>query len=120
MTTTLPGLTVVHAADTNAVPAFEGLTRRVLAYNERLMLVEHTMEAGSVFPRHNHPHDQLAYLIAGHIRVQCGDDTFFEARAGDSFVLRGGIDHQVVALARSVALDVFTPVREDYLPAAGA
>jgi quercetin dioxygenase-like cupin family protein len=120
MTTMLSGLTVVRAADAKAVPAFDGLTRRVLAYNERLMLVEHTMEAGSVFPRHHHPHDQLAYLIEGHVRVQCGDDTFFEAGAGDSFVLRGGIDHQVVALARSIVLDVFTPVREDYLPGAGA
>ena len=44
----------------------------------------------------------------------CGDYTF-EGRAGDSFVVRGGIEHQVWAIEESVALDIFTPVREDYL-----
>lgn len=106
---------IVRASEPDISRPFDGLTRRVLAYNQRLMLVEHTMEQGSVFPWHQHPHDQLAYLVSGHVRVQCGDTTF-EARAGDSFVLRGGIDHRVVALEQSVALDVFTPVREDYLP----
>lgn len=106
---------VVRGADVSGVPAFEGLARRVLAYNDRLMLAEHIMEAGAVFPRHSHPHEQLAYLVSGHIRVFCGGDEF-EAHAGDSFVVPGGIEHEVWALERSVALDVFTPVREDYLP----
>ena len=107
-------LKIVKAEDASSVPAYENLTRRVLAHNDKLMLVEHTMEEGSVFPRHSHPHEQLAYLVSGHIRVQAGDQTF-EARSGDSFVLRGGVEHQVTALQRSVALDIFTPVREDYL-----
>ena len=110
-----PDLVVVRSEDTMSVPAFENLTRRVLAFNDELMLVEHTMEKGSVFPRHSHPHAQLAYLVSGHIRVTCGDTTF-EAHGGDSFVIRGGIEHQVVALERSVALDLFTPFREDYVP----
>jgi quercetin dioxygenase-like cupin family protein len=93
---------------------FPGLLRRVHAYNERLMLTEHIMEADSVFPRHSHPHEQLAYLISGRIRVTCGERTF-EATAGDSFVVPGGVEHQVVALERSVALDIFTPMRLEYL-----
>jgi len=105
---------IVSGSDAKSVEAFPGLTRRVLAHNENLMLAEHTMEKGSVFPRHSHPHDQLAYLVSGHIRVSAGDQTF-EARPGDSFVLHGGVEHQVWALEKSVALDIFTPLREDYL-----
>jgi quercetin dioxygenase-like cupin family protein len=105
---------IVPASEVQGSEAFPGLTRRVLAHNENLMLTEHTMEKGSVFPRHSHPHDQLAYLVSGHIRVLAGDQEF-EAGPGDSFVLRGGIEHQVWALERSVALDIFTPLREDYL-----
>lgn len=67
-----------------------------------------------MFPRHSHPHNQLAYLVSGHIRVSAGDESF-EAHAGDSFVLHGGVEHQVWALEESVALDIFTPLREDYL-----
>jgi quercetin dioxygenase-like cupin family protein len=109
-----PEIVIVPGSNVNGSEAFPGLLRRVLAYNENLMLTEHTMEAGSEFPRHSHPHDQLAYLVSGHIRVSAGSQVF-EARAGDSFVLRGGVEHQVWALEKSVALDVFTPLREDYL-----
>lgn len=109
-----PVAVVVRGADVGEAPAYPGLTRRVLAHNDRLMLVEHVMEAGSVFPRHSHPHEQLAYLVSGHIRIWCGGEVY-EARAGDSFVVPGGVEHEVTALDRSVALDVFTPAREDYL-----
>lgn len=111
---TFPDLVIVPGSEVKSTEPFPNLTRRVLAYNEKLMLTEHTMEEGSVFPRHSHPHDQLAYLVSGHIRVSAGDE-IFEARAGDSFVLHGGVEHQVWALERSVALDIFTPLREDYL-----
>lgn len=104
----------VRGADVVGAPAFENLTRRVLANNDRLMLVEHVMEAGSVFPLHSHPHEQLAYLVSGHIRVWAGDQEF-EAVAGDSFVVRGGVEHKVHAIEKSVALDIFTPGRDDYL-----
>jgi quercetin dioxygenase-like cupin family protein len=94
-----------------------GLTRRVLAHNESMMLVEHHMQTGWAGARHSHPHDQLVYVISGRLRFSCGADEF-EVAAGDSFILRGGIEHQAWALAPSVVLDVFTPYREDYLPRA--
>jgi quercetin dioxygenase-like cupin family protein len=110
-----PDLVFVNASAVAPARAFDGLTRRVLAHNDRLMLVEHTLEAGTIFPRHSHPHDQLAYLLSGHIRVRCADRTF-DVRGGDSWVVRGGIEHEIVAVERSVGLDVFTPARDDYLP----
>lgn len=109
-----PGLNLVNGAKVKSFHAYEGLTRKVHAFSDTLMLTEHHMAKGSVFPRHSHPHEQLAYLISGHIRVCCGDYTF-EAHGGDSFVVAGGIEHQVWAIEESVALDIFTPVREDYL-----
>jgi quercetin dioxygenase-like cupin family protein len=110
-----PDLVRVLNSDVEPLIAFPNLTRRILAYNDKLMVVEHVMEEGSVFPRHVHPHEQLAYLISGHIQVMVGDYEPFEAKAGDSFVVRGGVEHQVVALKRSIALDVFTPYREDFI-----
>ena len=93
-----------------------GLLRRILANNSKLMLVEHRMEAGWVGTRHSHPHDQLVYVLAGRLEIQCGDAEKFEVRAGDSFVVRGGVEHQAWAFEPSHVLDVFTPTREDYLP----
>jgi quercetin dioxygenase-like cupin family protein len=94
-----------------------GLERRILAHNENMMLVEHRMQVGWAGARHAHPHDQLVYVISGRLRFSCAAETF-EGGAGDSFILRGGVEHQAWALEPSVVLDVFTPYREDYLPRA--
>lgn len=90
-----------------------GLERKVLAYNGNLMLVRHLMEKGWQGARHSHPHDQLVYVISGRIRFTGGPSTF-EAAAGDSFVVPGGVEHQAFALEDSEVLDVFHPHREDY------
>ena len=92
-----------------------GLERRILAHNPKLMLVEHRMQPDWVGARHSHPHDQAVYVISGKLRFMCGEESF-EAAAGDSFVVRGGVPHQAWALEASVVLDAFTPTRDDYLP----
>lgn len=91
-----------------------GLTRRVLAHSERLMLVEHHMTGDWVGTRHAHPHDQLVYVISGRLQFSAAGETF-DVAAGDSLVVRGGIEHQAHALEPSVVLDVFTPYRADYV-----
>jgi len=109
-------LDVVLVRDSSIRPSAPepGLTRRVGAYNERLFLAEHRMEAGWVGTAHSHPHDQMAYVISGRLTVRAGSETF-EVSAGDSFVIRGGVEHQASALEPAVVIDVFTPCREDYL-----
>jgi quercetin dioxygenase-like cupin family protein len=52
-------------------------------------------------------------LIRGHIQFTSGANNF-DARAGDSFVVPGGTEHQACAVEKSEVLDVFTPFREDY------
>lgn len=113
----IPDLVRVSSRDAEAFSPEPKLKRRILANNPNMMLVEHHMELDWAGARHSHPHDQLVYVISGHLKFSCGDEVF-EARSGDSFVLRGGIEHQAWALEPSVVLDVFTPTREDYLPKA--
>jgi enamine deaminase RidA (YjgF/YER057c/UK114 family)/quercetin dioxygenase-like cupin family protein len=106
---------ISRAVATNAFNPEPGLKRHILANNPELMLVEHHAEKGWVGTRHSHPHHQLVYVVSGHLSVDCGGQTF-EVRAGDSFVVDGGVEHQARALEPSVVLDVFTPTRQDYLP----
>lgn len=105
---------IVSYASAKVSKPFPGLTRRVLAHSPKLMLTEHTMEKDSVFPEHKHPHEQLAYLLSGKIIVETGGAKFTVV-AGDSFVVPSDVSHKVTALEHSVALDIFTPAREDYL-----
>jgi quercetin dioxygenase-like cupin family protein len=113
-----PDLMRVRNAESEFFTPEPGLQRRILAHNEHMMLVEHRMEDGWVGARHQHPHDQMVYVVKGRLRFGCGSEVF-EVAAGDSFILRGGIDHQAWALEPCVVLDVFTPYREDYVAMAG-
>lgn len=64
--------------------------------------------------RHSHPHEQLVYVVRGHISV-ASDGSTFKLRGGDSFIVPGGADHEASALEASEVLDVFAPWRKDYL-----
>jgi quercetin dioxygenase-like cupin family protein len=112
--TAYPDFSVAHSADApNSTPE-PGLVRRIGSYNDKLFLAEHRMEKGWVGARHSHPHEQVVYVISGELEVTITGTTF-RVRAGDSFVVRGGVEHQASALADSLVIDVFTPCREDYL-----
>ena len=104
---------VPSTAGTTTSPE-QGLVRRIGAFNDKLLLAEHRMEKGWVGTRHQHPHDQIVYVVSGQLSVTLGSETF-AACTGDSFVVRGGVDHQASALEDSVVVDVFTPCRNDYL-----
>lgn len=91
-----------------------GLTRRVGAYNDKLFVAEHRMAKGWKGAAHSHPHEQAAYVVSGHIRVRVGEERF-ELRGGGSFVVAGGVEHEAEAIEDSIVVDVFTPMRQDYL-----
>lgn len=95
-----------------------GMVRQILAHSPHLMLVRHYFEQGWVGAAHSHPHHQLVYVVSGRIRIVIAGEEFF-AGPGDSIVVDGGLEHQASALEVSEVLDVFTPVREDYLPSIG-
>jgi quercetin dioxygenase-like cupin family protein len=113
-TRTFPDLVVVQY---EAAPESEpepGLIRRIMAYNDKLFLAEHQMVAGWAGSVHSHVHDQVVYVVRGHLRVSCQGKTF-DLRTGDSFVVRGGVEHGASAVDDSVVIDIFTPCRQDYI-----
>jgi len=112
--TEYPDVAWVVGADVHASSPEPGLTRRVGAHNEKLFVVEHRMEGDWVGAAHSHPHEQVVYVVSGRLRVTAGGRTF-EVGQGDSFVVRGGVEHQASAMEPSVVIDVFTPARQDYL-----
>jgi len=52
------------------------------------------------------------------LRLTIGDETF-DTLPGDSWSIPGDVEHGAAVLADAVAIEVFSPVREDYLPADG-
>jgi quercetin dioxygenase-like cupin family protein len=96
-------------------PALEGIERKTLVHGEKTLMTEFRLRKGAVLPRHSHPHEQTGYLVSGRIRLLIGS-TECEAQTGDSWCISGGVEHGAQILEDSVAIEVFSPVRDDYLP----
>jgi quercetin dioxygenase-like cupin family protein len=109
-----PEVVVVTSSQTKQSAPEPGLTRLVGAYNDKLFLAEHRMEKGWIGAAHSHPHEQIVYVISGHLKVICAGKTF-DVKTGDSFLVRGGVEHQASAVEASHVIDVFTPCRNDYV-----
>jgi len=111
------GLVVVRAAEAQSSGSgyLQGVTRQILASNIHLLLAKHLMPAGSHVERHEHPHDQLVYIVSGRLRWSVGEHDAFEIAAGDSLIVSGGIPHECWALEETVSLDIFDPCRADFL-----
>jgi len=96
-------------------PVLKGIKLKTLVYGEKTLLTEFRLNKGSLLPKHSHPHEQTGYLISGRIRLSVGGNKF-EAEPGDSWCIPGDTEHWAEILVDSVAIEVFSPVREDYLP----
>lgn len=87
-------------------------------YGENTLLAEFHLEKGVALPSHSHLHEQTGYLVKGKLVLRV-EDKEFTALPGDSWCVPGNTLHSAVSLEDTIAIEVFSPVREDYLPAAG-
>ncbi|MEO8620207.1 MAG: cupin domain-containing protein [bacterium] len=104
----------VHGADVSWDEAGEGVRRQVLGHGNELMVVRVEFDAGAVGALHHHPHRQATYVAAGQFDVTIGADTS-RLVAGDCFYTAANVVHGVRALENGALIDVFTPVRKDFL-----
>ncbi len=92
-----------------------GIRLKTLVYGEKTLFTEFRMDRGSLLPDHSHPYEQTGYLVSGQMRLTFGDETF-EVTPGDSWCVPENVRHHAEILADVVVIEVFSPVREDYLP----
>lgn len=92
----------------------EGVTRRVLAYTDGLMCVENTFEKGAVGSLHSHPHTQITYVVSGEFAFTIDGEQRI-VRKGDTMLKEHGVIHGCTCLEAGILLDIFTPMREDFV-----
>lgn len=93
-----------------------GVRLKSLVHGAATHLTEVRFIKGALVPEHQHPHEQTGYLISGSLRFfGPGGDTV--VTPGDCWNFASGIPHGAEALEDSVVIEVFSPIREDYLPA---
>ncbi len=103
----------VPSTEGRAVEMLPGVTRRTLGWGDRTLLVEITLRKGALVPPHSHPHEQIGYLMQGRLEFAIGEEKTVVS-AGDGYTVAGGAVHSALALVDSVAVEVFSPVREEY------
>ena len=95
-----------------------GIRMKTLCFGDRTLMVEFRLVAGSVLPTHTHPHEQTGYLTRGRMVLAIGDERY-DAGVGDSWCIPADIDHGAEIIDDSVAIEVFAPVCDEYLPGGG-
>ena len=71
------------------------------------------IKKGSVVPEHHHVHEQITYIIEGHLNMVIGGEPC-PLTAGMYHVIPSHMPHSALAVTDCIVIDTFSPVREDY------
>ena len=106
-------MSVLHWSDV-PVEQLNPLVGRQMAHTEAMTVARIILAQGALVPRHAHPNEQITNVLSGRLRFVLGDEEQIVG-AGATVLIPGNVPHEVEALEDSVALDVFSPVRDDWV-----
>jgi quercetin dioxygenase-like cupin family protein len=91
-----------------------GIRRQTVTHGKMMYQMMAELEAGSIMPAHQHPQEQITYLLSGRMKLIV-EGTPHELKAGDSFYLASNVPHGVETIEQTRVLDTFSPPRDEYL-----
>jgi quercetin dioxygenase-like cupin family protein len=101
--------------DTGFRDTLPGIMQKTLVFGKNTLMTEFRLDKGAELPQHTHPHEQTRYLISGHMTLRI-ENAKADIRPGDSGNIPAHAGHSAAIHEDSVAIEVFYPVREEYLP----
>lgn len=104
----------LHRWDEIALDKVTEMLSRKVVTGEREMLVQAYLKRGCLVPLHAHKSEQMTYVLQGALRfLVAGED--ITVRDGEVIHIPSGVEHQAEALEDTFELDVFSPVRQEWL-----
>jgi unsaturated pyranuronate lyase len=94
--------------------ALTGSIGRRYVTADRVTVARFELKQGGVVPRHAHDNEQVSCVLSGSLLFTF-DDREVTVGAGEVMQIPGGIPHEVTVLADTVVIDVFSPVRQDWI-----
>ncbi len=91
-----------------------GIRRKIMAYNEQLMLVKVEFQQGAIGALHEHYHSQISHVESGVFEITI-DGEKKVLKAGDAYYIPPHVVHGALCLEPGVLIDVFSPHREDFI-----
>ena len=92
----------------------DGISIKTISYGEKSLIVEFLLKKDASLPEHKHINEQTGYLVKGSIRLFI-DGKSQVLHLGDSWTILSNVKHNAEILEDSVAIEVFSPRREDYI-----
>ncbi|MFA9391004.1 MAG: cupin domain-containing protein [Prolixibacteraceae bacterium] len=94
-----------------------GVSRKFLGYDNQIMMVQVKFEKGALGSAHQHFHTQATYCAAGKFEFTIDGEVKI-VQGGDGVYIAPNLLHSALCLEAGILIDVFSPVREDFLSGA--
>jgi quercetin dioxygenase-like cupin family protein len=104
----------LHRWDEIALEKITEMISQKIVAGEREMLAQIYMKRGALVPMHAHESEQMTYILQGALRFVVGGEEVI-VREGEVLHIPANVPHQAEALDDTLELDVFSPVRKDWL-----
>lgn len=104
----------LHDDDVDWLDLGGGVKRKILCWDESVMLVRVVFETGGIGAPHQHPHIQCTLVASGKFEMTIGGEKRVLS-AGDSFIVPTNVVHSALCLEAGELVDTFTPMRADFV-----
>jgi quercetin dioxygenase-like cupin family protein len=104
----------LHRWDEIALEKITEMVSQKIVTGDREMLAQTYLKRGALVPLHAHASEQMTYVLQGALRFLVEGEEVV-VREGEVIHIPSGVPHQAEALEDTFELDVFSPVREDWI-----
>lgn len=110
----MPATVQLHRWDEIALEKVTEMISRKIITGEREMIAQIYLKRGCIVPLHSHEAEQITYVLTGSMKFLIGDDEI-TVREGEVLVIPSWLPHQAEALEDTFEMDIFSPIRHDWL-----
>jgi quercetin dioxygenase-like cupin family protein len=104
----------LHRWDEIALEKVTEMMSQKIITGEREMIAQIYLKRGALIPRHSHESEQMTYILQGALRFLVGSEEV-TVREGEVLHIPANVAHQAEALEDTFELDIFSPIRADWL-----
>jgi quercetin dioxygenase-like cupin family protein len=108
-----PGGSVIGWGELELDKVTELISRKLIA-GDRQMVSQVYLKRGALVPLHRHESEQMTYVLDGLLKVRVAGEEVI-VRDGEVIRIPSGVPHQAEALADTFELDLFSPIRGDWV-----
>ena len=107
----------LHRWDEIALEKVTEMISRKIVSGEREMLAQIYLKRGALIPIHTHDSEQMTYILQGALRFLVDGEEVI-VREGEVLHIPSRMPHQAEALEDTLELDVFSPIRMEWMDSA--